>query len=200
MSTSNNRLNRARRRRLSLAIVTANGAGATSGVITQAVCSDPTIAVLVGTFVSGVVADGLLQVVGARNERDTYDDEHVAELDDGYGDLDREVVGQGRDEGQHGDGHVDARDDDVRELGAGHVGLGHRRHRGAAGHGYARCTEDEGHQHSARQLHVPARRRSQVTVPQNLRHRHLHRWGQRFVRRFHERTVGQQADRRRDAS
>ncbi|MFF3208324.1 hypothetical protein [Streptomyces sp. NPDC002962] len=205
MSPSNNDPNRAHRKRLRRAILTANGAGAVSGAITQAICSDPTIALLVGTFVSGTVADGLLQVAVAHDEPDTDTDVDVdgeAEVADVHGALGRETERDVRDGGQLDleldDRDADGRDGDARELRAGDAAHGHRRHRGAAGNGYARCAEGEGHQPGARQPYIPARRQPE-TAPQNPRHRHLHRGGQRFVRRLQERAGGQQADKPRDA-
>ncbi|MDR6980066.1 hypothetical protein J2X68_006804 [Streptomyces sp. 3330] len=202
MSPSNNDPNRAHRKRLRRAILTANGAGAVSGAITQAICSDPTIALLVGTFVSGTVADGLLQVAVAHDERDT-DVDGEAELADDHGAPGREAEGEVRDDGRLDlelDGrNADGRDGDAHELRTRDAAHGHRRHRGTAGHGYARCAEGEEHQPGARQPYTPARRQPE-TAPQNPRHRHLHRGGQRFVRRLQKRAGGQQADKPRDAS
>ncbi|MFJ4362181.1 hypothetical protein ACIP25_38540 [Streptomyces massasporeus] len=70
-------------------------------------------------------------------------------------------------------------------------GDGHGRRGRPTGRGYARCAGTSTPFRAPQDV-VPAHRREET--PQHLRHRHLHRWGQRFVRRYRRQNAGDHSD------
>ncbi|MEU8851924.1 hypothetical protein AB0C70_38155 [Streptomyces sp. NPDC048564] len=151
-----------KRRRLILAALTANGAGAAVGAATQVAIGDPAISALVGGFVGGTVGDFLLQVARSRNEVPPDEVRTAA-----YG-------------GRRGE-----------DGPASHRELANRHGRvGGARPTSVRCTRShrqDGVLGAPQGLQLP-----QAVTPRHLRHRQLHRGAQRFARRARERHAVRQ--------
>ncbi|MFD5912659.1 hypothetical protein ACFWHL_28445 [Streptomyces massasporeus] len=110
---------------------------------------------------------------------------------DAYGDLNRcdEPAALNRSVVAHQTAHGARTEDEGRHSHAD--GRGHGRRGRPTGRGYARCAGTSS-PFRAEQVVVLAHRREET--PRNLRHRHLYRWGQRFVRRYRQQSARDHSD------
>ncbi|GHB30483.1 hypothetical protein [Streptomyces chryseus] len=170
-----------KRRQILIAAATANAAGASTGFLAHALGLDPEVSAMIGTFVGGIVAEGLLQVVAAESSVEDLEVEGPEEADADAGEgAARARSARGTEDSGKAE-HAEAPDNtEGAERGV-------RRALHAEHQGYARRTRRR--TAAAANVDQAAPARTAAAEPQHARHRHLHRGAQRFVTRVHGRTL-----------